>query len=141
MNTSEFRNELTKIMPGYKWVIAKPYRFKTDTDPGIARMTATGIQSAGYNRVSTIRAKRDDGGSGGTVEYTVSIADYGARSPWLETVKAPTLARALRCLQDRCESMAGMYAACVRKMQAGRVAPVNQENSEIVVDNSTATSV
>lgn len=127
MNTSEFRAELMKIMPGFNWTVARPYRLykEPDTAPGFALMKATGIQSAGFNRMATLGVERRD--ENGKVEYEVSIADYGTRGPWVETYKRETLARALRSLQERCESMRGVYAACVNAMQGGRAKKAGAE--------------
>ena len=119
MNTNEFRAELVKIMPGYKWTVKTPSRFPTDTGPGYAHMTATGIQSAGFNRMSTLevvrRVDKDQ-----TVEYTASVAGYGTWGPWVECVKENTLARALRQLQERCEAMRSVYVACVNALEGAR---------------------
>lgn len=120
MNTKEFRDELTKIMPGYKWTVKKPYRLygERETDPGFALMKATGIQSSGFNRMSTLAVERRE--EGGKVEYEAKIADYGTRGPWVETDKGQTLARALRYVQDRCETMERLYKACAFSMQSAR---------------------
>jgi len=121
MNTKEFRDELTKIMPGYKWTVKTPYRFKTDTARGqFAYLCAIGIQSAGFNRTSTLQVERRIM-ENGDIEYETSIADYGTRGPWVATGKENTLARALRYVQDRCETMERLYRACAFSMQSARV--------------------
>jgi len=106
-------------MPGYKWTVERPYRFKTDTALGFAIMKATGIQSSGFIRMSTleiVRRREEDG----AVNYEAKIAGYGTRGPWEATCKRETLARAMRRLQDHCVAMAATYSACVRAMMAGR---------------------
>ena len=121
MNTTEFRAEVTKIMPGYKWTVAKPYRLigEPDDAPGFALLRATGIQSAGYNRMSTLEVERRVEGNGLPM-YEVSIAGYGTRTPWIATLKGLTLARALRSLQKHCSAMMREYNACVGAMVLGR---------------------
>ena len=81
-------------------------------------MSATGIQTSGFNRLSTLkvnRIKKDDG-----VKYKVKTAGYGLRSPWLSEYKDGTLARALRGLQDFYEAMARTYGAHASYLQDGR---------------------
>ena len=120
MNTKEFRAEVTKIMPGYKWTVEKPDRIygESSTASGFALMKATGIQSAGFNRMSTLHVERRD--EAGKIEYEVNIADNGTRGPWVETAKGHTLARALRYVQDQCTAMEGLYRSCVFGLQVGR---------------------
>ena len=121
MNTKEFRAELTKIMPGYKWTVAKPYRLfeESKTAPGFALMKAEGVQSSGFNRMSTLEVIRRVK-ENGAVEYEASIAGYGIRSDWVQTESATTLARALRCVQDRCEEKARLYSTCAATMERAR---------------------
>lgn len=113
MNTNEFRKEVEKIMPGYKWTIQRPYK------DGGAFLKATGTQSAGFNRLSTIKIERRVNNDT-TVVYEASIADYGMRGPWRATFADGTLARALRGVQEQCEAMRGVYSACVVAMNTGR---------------------
>jgi len=117
MNTNEFRAEVEKIMPGYVWTIQRPYREKGSPDHSFLR--ATGIQSAGFNRMSTLEVERrvEDNG---LPMYEVSIAGYGTKGSWVETTKGLTLARALRSLQTQCEGMTYLYASCVGAMKTGR---------------------
>jgi len=82
-------------------------------------MRATGIQSAGFNRTSTLQVERRD--KDGAVMYEVCVAGYGMRGPWLETTKGwSTLARALRHLQERCEAVERLYRSSVFAMQSAR---------------------
>lgn len=113
MNTTEFRAEVTKIMPGYAWTVKRPY------DKDCSLMSATGIQSAGFNRMSTLLVERrvDDDK---TVTYKVYISGYGTRSNWVTWDKGRTLARALRSLQEQCSASMRMYNACVGAMLLGR---------------------
>ena len=107
MNTSEFRKELVKIMPGYSWTVHRPIKFATKT----TCLSATGIQSSGFNRLSTlhiirrVRREKED-----RVEYEAKSSGYGLRSPWLSVYTGPTLAQALRGLQSYYESMAREYS-------------------------------
>lgn len=111
MNSNDFRKELIKIMPGYSWTV---HRFLTDDK----YMKATGIQSAGFNRLSTLQVIRREKDS--RIEYEVKSAGYGVKSPWVATWTDSTLARALRGLQDHYESLASLYAGCAAYLRTAR---------------------
>jgi hypothetical protein len=105
MKTAEFRKELVKIMPGYAWTVHKtPMIYALDKT---GYLKATGIQTSGFNRLSTLQVERRE--KEGAITYEVKSAGFGKRSPWLSTAKDGTLARALRSLQDHYEHMAGKY--------------------------------
>ena len=103
MNSAEFRKELVKIMPGYRWTVHRSSPWAK------THFCATGIQSAGFNRLSTLQVdrwiKNDE-----IVEYEVKSAGFGKRAPWLSRYKDGTLARALRGLQDHYKAMANNYS-------------------------------
>jgi hypothetical protein len=100
MNSIEFRKELVKLMPGYTWTVHQ----STDPDRYIS---ATGIQSSGFNRLSTLQIERRDRISG--VEYEAKSSGYGKHCPWLSSATGATLAQALRHLQDFYEERARTY--------------------------------
>lgn len=102
-----FRKELNKIMPGYNWTVHKS---KTPD-----YIEATGIQSSGFNRLSTLSVARTEPGV-----YTVKSAGYGTRSPWAHTCTDGTLARALRGLQGHYEEKATLYRGLANALQIGR---------------------
>jgi hypothetical protein len=109
----DFRNELLKIMPGYKWTVRRQL-----FDDG-KYMEAIGIQSSGFNRTSTllvIRRQKDDS----HVEYEVKSSGTGTRTPWSGTNTDYTLARALRGLQSGYEYKAMMLRGDAMDLQAGR---------------------
>ncbi|RVQ09818.1 hypothetical protein [Sinorhizobium meliloti] len=111
MTPNEFRAELVKIMPGYSWTVHK-------TPKGMTYLSATGIQSSGSNRLSTlsvVRRERD-----GTVSYEAKSAGYGTRARWLHTNTDGTLARALRGLQDHYEAVANTYRSHASALKTGR---------------------
>lgn len=113
MNAKEFRSELMKTMPGYSWTVHKS---SSET-----YMKATGTQSSGFNRLSTLRVIRlelDDG----TLSYECMSAGYGLRARWLHTNEDRTLARALRGLQDHYERKAANYASHARALKSARQA-------------------
>lgn len=115
MNTSEFRDELVKIMPGYNWTIHRPSRlFKNSS------LTATGIQSSGFNRLSTLRIYRTEDRDG-TVQYEAASAGTGTNAQWLHKSADRTLARALRGLQEHYESMAQKYSNHAEALKFGRI--------------------
>ncbi|MEZ6890348.1 hypothetical protein ABL968_02820 [Pseudomonas aeruginosa] len=75
MKQSQFRAELVKIMPGYNWTVHASRSSEK-------LLVATGIQSSGSNRLSTLRVqRRDDYAGSGKPHYEVSSAGYGTRSP------------------------------------------------------------
>lgn len=111
MNSTEFRKELMKIMPGYKWTV--------HTGIGLEGfLSATGIQSAGFNRLSTLQVYRRDGDC--RVEYEVKSSGFGKNSPWLSTYTDGTLARALRGLQNHYRYMASLYSNHEWSLQGAR---------------------
>jgi hypothetical protein len=114
MNTNEFRKELVKIMPGYKWTIHR------DAEPFF--MDATGIKSSGFNRVSTLSVWRVEDPDG-TVEYTARSSGYGKRAEWLGEAKGRTLSQALRDLQSFYERIAMEHSGHARALQSARQKP------------------
>ena len=113
MNCKEFRAALIKIMPGYTWTVHRQTHYYPN------QIQATGTQSSGSNRLSTLSVictERTDG----TVEYEAKSSGYGTHAPWLHTNKGITLARALRGLQDHYQHMAGIYYAHAEDLKIGR---------------------
>lgn len=114
MKQADFRAELVKIMPGYKWVVNRTYSSEQF-------MIATGTQSSGSNRLSTLEVVRRVDGK--AIQYEARSAGYGRRAPWLHCAVDSTLARALRNLQDHYEAMARSYSGHVGDLQRGRTQP------------------
>jgi hypothetical protein len=109
----EFKAELEKIMPGYKWTVHRcnaPYSY----------MEATGTQSSGFNRLSTVSVVRRQRESG-KVNYEAKSAGYGLKASWLYKHTGNTLAKALRGLQDHYEAMCALYRAHASSLQQGRM--------------------
>jgi hypothetical protein len=103
----DFRAELVKIMPGYQWTVHRAGK-------GAVKMSATGIQSSGFNRLSTLRVTRSIARD--QPWYTAKSAGYGTRAPFLHENGDVTLARALRGLQEYYEQQANKnrsHAACL----------------------------
>lgn len=113
MNANEFRAELLKIMPGYNWTVHR------STNDSV--LTATGIQSSGFNRLSTLQVKRIAVGAM-TPKYEAKSAGYGTRARWLHTHTDGTLARALRGLQDHYEAVSNTYRSHAASLAKGRKA-------------------
>lgn len=111
MNSSGFRKELMKIMPGYKWTIHRHM-------PWAKHLSATGIKSAGLNRMSTLQVIKRE--KDGYFEYEVKSAGFGTRAPWLSIYTDTTLARALRGLQNHYETMAETYSNHAWSLQNAR---------------------
>ena len=111
MNSKGFRKELVKIMPGYKWTVHRTYGDNS-------YFHATGTQSAGFNRMSTLSViRREDDVN---VSYNVSSAGFGNNAPWLGENKDGTLARALRGLQVHYEETAANHHSHAASLQTGR---------------------
>lgn len=106
-----FRDDLLKIMPGYDWTV---HRHSKDA----VRITATGTQSSGFNRLSTLQVSRID--LNGKVTYVARSAGYGTRAKWMHENTDGTLARALRGLQQHYEDLANNYRSLAARMQTGR---------------------
>lgn len=117
MKEADFRKELVKIMPGYEWTI------HTTPRCSVGRyLSATGIQSSGFNRLSTLHVLRRKFGKEDMIEYEVKSSGYGKRTPWLSTATRITLAQALRALQDHYEHMAATYGGHARDLRDARKA-------------------
>lgn len=111
MSPADFRKELVKIMPGYQWTIHRSINSNSC-------LVATGIQSSGFNRISTIRVvkrKKD-----GKTWYEAKSAGFGRQSPWLSEAVEGTLARALRSLQNHYEQMAQKYRVHASALERAR---------------------
>jgi hypothetical protein len=108
----KFRAELIKAMPGYQWTVRK--RHSADSD----YCEAEGIQSSGFNRLSTLQVIRTE--PDGEVWYVAKSAGYGTKAPWLFSYEDNTLLRALRGLQNRYASAVQEYAAARDALIRGR---------------------
>lgn len=111
MNQIEFRKALVNIMPGYEWTVHKPKHREV-------YFRATGIQSAGLNRISTLQVIYQF--KDGFPWYEVMSSGYGRRSNWLHSESAPTLAQALRQLQQHYVDMEQIYKSHLMALQVGR---------------------
>ncbi|MFA5377082.1 MAG: hypothetical protein WC455_15130 [Dehalococcoidia bacterium] len=121
---TKFRKELERIMPGYNWTIHRN-RFQDTAD----YLEATGIQSAGFNRISTLSVTRRS--KNGIPRYEVKSAGFGKRAPWLASSESVTLANALRVLQNHYEAVASNYARHAHDLQLGRQKPKGQVDAVI----------
>ena len=111
-NSTKFREELVKIMPGYSWTVHRS--IVSDR-----YLSATGIQSSGFNRISTLqvtRLERDDE----SIYYKAKSSGFGKRAPWFGEFEDATLARALRGLQNHYEIMAATYSNHAGALQHAR---------------------
>lgn len=112
MTPAVFRNQLKKILPGYSWTVHR------DSHNGY--LEATGKQTSGMNRTSTIIVHRN----GNDGSFGASYAGFGLRAECLaQSLREPTLAQALRELQDKLERRAQKYGAAASAMKAARTAP------------------
>ncbi len=111
MNSNEFRKELKKIMPKYNWTVHLKY---WPDSP----LSATGIQSSGFNRLSTLQVVRRE--KKGEVFYDVKSAGPGTGAPWLAEKTGGTLAQALRKLQDYYATVSEKYSHHAWALESGR---------------------
>lgn len=118
-SADDFRKELVKVMPGYDWTVHRQSKFVPEV------LKATGIQSSGFNRLSTLSVLRRE--TDGRKTYTVKSSGYGTRAPWLAAVEDVTLRSALRGLQDHYEWNANRYRSHAAALQSARIA---QESSQ-----------
>ena len=116
MKPADFRAELVKIMPGYTWTVHKTPKHLPHTE-----LTATGIMSSGFNRISTLEVARSE--AGGRVRYRARSAGHGTKSEWAHCHTDGTLARALRGLQDHYQRIAGENRALASRLKEGRQMP------------------
>lgn len=104
----EFRKELVKLMPGFKWTIHRSISGKI--------LNASGIQSSGFNRIATIKVSWWKDGKW----YEVAGSGYGPHSAEMGRSSGSSLAQALRGLQDHYRNMAGKYSALESGMAEAR---------------------
>lgn len=116
MNRKKFRESLNKLMPGYNWTVHRQPK-------GTVALHATGIQSSGSNRLSTLQVIYQIRNETGWFE--VAYSGYGVRAPWLGKNADATLARALRGLQDHFEHKANRYIGAAGDMARGRITRSN----------------
>jgi len=117
MTPKDFRAELTKIMPGYAWTVHKNPKCFDKLD--LSYLEATGTQSSGFNRLSTLYVIRRE--KGGVVSFEAKSSGYGLRAKWLHTHTDGTLARALRGLQDHYEMVSNTYRGHAESLRIGRI--------------------
>jgi len=110
MKATEFRAEIEKIMPGYNWTLHK------SSNPDY--LSATGIQSSGFNRLSTLQIVRRE--QNDFDRYEAKSAGFGKRAVWLHTANGRTLAQALRNLQSHYEATAATYRGHAEALETGR---------------------
>ena len=115
----DFRKELLAALPGHKWTVHKPLMPWMDKPEDKHRiMEATGIVSAGFNRMSTIcvhRIVKD-----GMPWYTVKSRGYGTHGQFMGERVNKSLKSALRDLQDHYEYMAQEYRGVVYDIESSR---------------------
>lgn len=110
------REELVKIMPGYDWTVHKTR--------STTHLEATGTQSSGFNRMSTLsvtKIERD----GDIAFFEVKSAGFGLRALFGPVMVGRTLARALRQLQDYYTAKEATYRSLAASLQEGRAQKVD----------------
>lgn len=113
IDSKVFRAALAKLMPGYRWTVHRASK-------GATKLVATGTQTSGFNRLSTLEVTYSSSDKGDW--FTARSAGFGLRAPWLHENGDATLARAIRGLQDFYRSKAAVYAGHERAIANGRSA-------------------
>jgi hypothetical protein len=111
MSTKDFRAELLKIMPGYKWTVHRHEIYREG-------LMADGIQTSGFSRLSTLSVVRMETDMGPI--YEAHLFGYGRKGERIHACKGATLAQALRGLQNHCETMVRLYESAVEALEKGR---------------------
>ena len=113
LDRNTFREKLMAIMPGYEWTVHRALSKSQKS------LIATGIQSSGFNRLSTVEVScsQEDPDR---PWFTVKSAGYGRRALWLHKNGDITLARAFRGLQDYYLQQASVYEAHAQSLAKGR---------------------
>ena len=112
-SVKDFRAELERIMPRYKWLLPR-----AEQVPIRGTLVAIGTVSRGSNRISTLHVTREQ--VLGRAWYSVKSAGYGAKSPWSGSAGDVTLARALRALQTNYRRKSLTYFALADALERGR---------------------
>lgn len=110
MNSNQFCKALLKIMPGYNWTV---HNSKVE---GV--LSATGTQSSGFNRRSTLRVTWRE--TNGRTWFEAKSAGYGTHAPWLSSCGDVTLAKALRGLQNNYRAAAQRYHSHAEALERAR---------------------
>ena len=98
-------------MPGYKWTVHR-------SDYPEEYISATGIQTSGFNRLSTLHVTKRKNDL--EISYEVKSAGFGKNTPCLSAFTDGTLARALRGLQNYYENMASKYSIHANDLEFAR---------------------
>uniref|UniRef100_A0A6M3KXF0 Uncharacterized protein n=1 Tax=viral metagenome TaxID=1070528 RepID=A0A6M3KXF0_9ZZZZ len=118
IETKQFRKELIKIMPGYKWTVHRPTVYGLDLDKKPTCLTATGIQVAGLNRMSTVEVTAQE--KNGRVVYNSKSSGFGRNAPWLSSHEGTTLAQSFRRLQEHYEIKGNNYLRHAADLEGAR---------------------
>lgn len=109
---ADFRAELKKLLPGYKWTVTKSTYNSTKF--------ATGTLSAGFNRLSTLDALRGVSTINGCAWYEIDARGYGTRSEKTARGVGNSLAQAVRMMQDELWTKARKYQALHDQVEQAR---------------------
>ena len=120
ITATQFRKELKKIMPGYKWTIHRLY--------GNSKLTATGIQTSGLNRLSTLEVAVFKTAKG-EIGYKSKSSCTRKNAAWLSEQEGQTLVQSLRNLQNHYKCVGGNYLRHAADLQGARTnKPSYREN-------------
>jgi len=114
-NTDDFRKQLNKLLPGYKWTVHR-------TNSKLI-ISATGIQSSGFNRLSTLEVT----GRPKNPWFEMAGYGYGKRSSVMGRGCGSTLAQAIRGLQDFYAHQKGVYASLELALEEARRKNASEE--------------
>ena len=118
IKSNQFRKELQKIMPGYKWTVHKSTIYGMDLNKKPTYITATGIQTSGFNRMSTLEVTVRE--KNGAIEYESTSAGFGKNAEFLARYTGSTLAQSLRGLQEHYEVQGNNYMRHAADLEGAR---------------------
>lgn len=128
---AEFKADLERVMPGFKWTVHKPSSLLRWDEPtkmhvkvtlaekDAHRMTATGTKSSGFNRVATIEATYL---ANILRPFEVVVFGYGCRGPKIMAGVGKTVPQAFRDAQSKCEERAQFFGHGASLLKQGRTA-------------------
>lgn len=114
---SSFRDDLKNVLPGYNWTVHKPHMV-TET------LVATGIQSSGFNRLSTIEVQSNKEGNW----FKAKISGFGTKSPWTCECLGKTLKQVIRNLQEYLEHQERFYGSLAESVKNARINTNTKKN-------------
>ncbi len=120
LNRNDFRAELKKVLPGYKWIVHQAYLDATKDPPVRVAIRATGTFSKGMNRMSTVKVKKYRRKEDGRISYSIKSAGFGVYAQFHTAWECSTLKQAVQYLQEYYKQRKQLYAGLEWDIENGR---------------------